>query len=52
MNSQCTAFLTHDRLGFDNTSLRLSLGPYRVPPGVYFYGPITTSVCTRMYKIN
>ena len=38
------ASLTHDRFGNNNSALRLGLGYYCVPPGVYFNGPFTTSV--------
>ena len=36
-------FLTNDRFGNDNSSLRLNSGFYCVPSGVYFNGPFTTS---------
>ena len=37
-------FLTNDRFGNDNSSLRLNYGYYCVPSGVYFNGAFTTSV--------
>ena len=42
--SGVNAYLTNDRFGVDNLALRLNLGYYTVPPGVYFNGPFTTSV--------
>ena len=38
------AYLTHDRFGYKYLALRLSLGYYCVPPGVYFNSSFTASV--------
>ena len=46
------ASLTYDRFGYDNSALRLNLGYYSVPAGIYFNGSFTTSVWVNAKSFN